>query len=158
MWGITWSTTTSPAYLGANYLRWDCLLHRHCIFPSSILARMLTGHISLTMSLVMDTEIRNKGQSMYPYKCQRTKNNMKNSHVFFLGPEFIGQMAFETVFSQMNEWLSFCCPQVKRIAAEYYDNLPQHTSWTRVLWDFVFDDSIGPYARIKREYKIVKQG
>ncbi|XP_041703163.1 sphingolipid delta(4)-desaturase/C4-monooxygenase DES2 isoform X2 [Coregonus clupeaformis] len=48
-------------------------------------------------------------------------------------------------------------PQVKMIAAEYYDSLPQHTSWTRVLWDFVFDDSIGPYTRIKREYKLVKQ-
>lgn len=47
--------------------------------------------------------------------------------------------------------------QVKQIAAEYYDSLPQHTSWTQVLWDFVFDDSIGPYARIKREYKLVKQ-
>lgn len=48
-------------------------------------------------------------------------------------------------------------PQVKQIAAEYYDSLPQHTSWTRVLWDFVFDDSIGPYARIKRTYKISKK-
>ncbi len=48
--------------------------------------------------------------------------------------------------------------QVKQIAAEYYDSLPQHTSWVRVLWDFVFDDSIGPYARIKREYKLNKQG
>lgn len=49
------------------------------------------------------------------------------------------------------------CPQVKKIAAEFYDLLPQHSSWTRVLWDFVFDDSIGPYARIKREYKLVKK-
>lgn len=47
--------------------------------------------------------------------------------------------------------------QVKEIAAEYYDSLPQHTSWSRVLWDFVFDDSIGPYSRIKREYKLSKQ-
>lgn len=47
--------------------------------------------------------------------------------------------------------------QVKEIASEYYDTLPQHSSWTRVLWDFVFDDSIGPYARIKRKYKISKE-
>ncbi len=46
--------------------------------------------------------------------------------------------------------------QVKRIAAEYYDSLPQHTSWMRVLWDFVFDDTIGPYARVKRQYKLSK--
>lgn len=52
----------------------------------------------------------------------------------------------------------FSLPQVKKIAAEFYDSLPQHTSWTRVLWDFVFDDSIGPYARIKRKYILSKQG
>lgn len=54
-------------------------------------------------------------------------------------------------------FLFCCCWQVKQIAAEYYDSLPQHNSWIRVLWDFVFDDSIGPYARIKREYKLSKQ-
>lgn len=48
-------------------------------------------------------------------------------------------------------------PQVREIASEFYDSLPQHTSWTRVLWDFVFDDSIGPYARIKREYQLSRK-
>ena len=38
-------------------------------------------------------------------------------------------------------------PEVKRIAPEYYDNLPHHTSWLRVLWDFVFDSNMGPHAR-----------
>lgn len=52
---------------------------------------------------------------------------------------------------------SFPILQVKRIAAEYYDSLPQHTSWMRVLWDFVFEDTIGPYARIKRQYKLGKK-
>jgi len=41
-------------------------------------------------------------------------------------------------------------PQVKKIAAEYYDNLPQHHSWTSVLYDFIMDPAIGPYARTKR--------
>ncbi|GLV36971.1 infertile crescent [Carabus blaptoides fortunei] len=44
-------------------------------------------------------------------------------------------------------------PEVKRIAPEYYDNLPQHNSWTSVLYDFVTDPDIGPYARIKRKHK-----
>ncbi|KAK6633698.1 hypothetical protein RUM44_004305 [Polyplax serrata] len=44
-------------------------------------------------------------------------------------------------------------PQVKKIAAEYYDNLPQHNSWTGVLYDFVMDPDIGPYARMKRKHK-----
>jgi len=26
-----------------------------------------------------------------------------------------------------------------------------YTSWCRVLWDFVFDPAIGPYARIRRK-------
>lgn len=41
-------------------------------------------------------------------------------------------------------------PQVKKIAPEFYDHLPCHTSWVRVIWDFAFDPEIGPYSRIKR--------
>lgn len=44
-------------------------------------------------------------------------------------------------------------PEVKKIAPEYYDNLPQHHSWTAVLYDFIMDPDIGPYARIKRKHK-----
>jgi sphingolipid delta-4 desaturase len=47
-------------------------------------------------------------------------------------------------------------PEVKRIAAEYYDNLPQHNSWVTVLYDFVMDPDIGPYARIKRKNRGLK--
>ena len=38
-------------------------------------------------------------------------------------------------------------PDVKRFAPEYYDHLPQHTSWLKVLWDFIFDVEMGPHAR-----------
>lgn len=48
-------------------------------------------------------------------------------------------------------------PQVKRIAKEYYDDLPQHHSWTKVIWDFITDPEIGPYARVKRQHKVVSQ-
>lgn len=44
-------------------------------------------------------------------------------------------------------------PEVKRIAAEFYETMPQHTSWTRVLYDFVMDPSVGPYARVKRRQR-----
>lgn len=44
-------------------------------------------------------------------------------------------------------------PEVKRIAAEFYDDMPQHHSWTKVLYDFVMDPAVGPYARIKRKQK-----
>lgn len=37
-------------------------------------------------------------------------------------------------------------PEVKRIAAEYYDQ-PYHTSWLKVLWNFIFDKDMGPHSR-----------
>lgn len=46
-------------------------------------------------------------------------------------------------------------PDVKRIAAEFYDDLPQHGSWFRVLWDFLFHTDMGPIARVKRDYDYV---
>ncbi|RLU23962.1 hypothetical protein DMN91_004170 [Ooceraea biroi] len=48
-------------------------------------------------------------------------------------------------------------PEVKRIAAEFYDNLPQHNSWVSVLYDFVMDPEIGPYARMKRRHRGLDQ-
>ncbi|OQV11898.1 Sphingolipid delta(4)-desaturase DES1 [Hypsibius exemplaris] len=41
--------------------------------------------------------------------------------------------------------------QVRRIAPEYYDHLPQYTSWCKVIYDFITDPEIGPYARIRRK-------
>lgn len=48
-------------------------------------------------------------------------------------------------------------PKVREIAPEYYDNLPHHSSWLKVLYDFVFDPEIGPYARVKRSSKLRRQ-
>ncbi|XP_022901083.1 sphingolipid delta(4)-desaturase DES1 [Onthophagus taurus] len=42
-------------------------------------------------------------------------------------------------------------PEVRKIAPEFYDNLPHHDSWSAVLYDFVMDPDVGPYARIKRK-------
>ncbi|XP_012288590.1 sphingolipid delta(4)-desaturase DES1 isoform X1 [Orussus abietinus] len=44
-------------------------------------------------------------------------------------------------------------PEVRKIASEFYEDLPQHNSWTAVLYDFVMDPDIGPYARIKRKHR-----
>ena len=40
--------------------------------------------------------------------------------------------------------------EVRKIAPEYYSSLPHHTSWSKVIYDFITDPSIGPYARVKR--------
>jgi len=42
-------------------------------------------------------------------------------------------------------------PKVREIAKEYYNALPHHDSWVKVIYDFVMDPEIGPYARIKRK-------
>ncbi|ESN98942.1 hypothetical protein HELRODRAFT_66489 [Helobdella robusta] len=41
-------------------------------------------------------------------------------------------------------------PLVKKIAPEFYDNLPCHNSWVKVIYEFITNPNIGPYARIKR--------
>ena len=43
--------------------------------------------------------------------------------------------------------------QLKAMAPEFYDHLPCHNSWVKVLYDFVMDPDISPYARIKRNPK-----
>ncbi|CAF0908977.1 unnamed protein product [Rotaria sp. Silwood1] len=45
-------------------------------------------------------------------------------------------------------------PKVRKIAAEYYDNLPYYTSWIKVLYDFVMNDNVGPWARVTRSTNI----
>merc|ERR1711871_37873 len=41
-------------------------------------------------------------------------------------------------------------PEVRRIAPEFYDKLPHHASWTSVIYNYIVDPSMGPYARVKR--------
>jgi len=41
-------------------------------------------------------------------------------------------------------------PQLRAIAHEYYDNLPSYTSWTKVIFDYITDPTVGPYSRVKR--------
>lgn len=47
-------------------------------------------------------------------------------------------------------------PEVSKIAPEFYDNIPYHTSWFKVMWDFIFDKNMGPHARgvgfLKEDY------
>jgi sphingolipid delta-4 desaturase len=44
-------------------------------------------------------------------------------------------------------------PQVRAIAPEFYNTLPQHKSWCYVLYRFVTDPNIGPYSRVVRKSK-----
>lgn len=41
-------------------------------------------------------------------------------------------------------------PQVRAMAPEYYDSIPQVTSWTGVIKSFIFDQDVFLYDRVKR--------
>jgi sphingolipid 4-desaturase/C4-monooxygenase len=41
-------------------------------------------------------------------------------------------------------------PQLHDMAKEFYDPLPYHENWPRVLWDFILDKNVGLWCRVKR--------
>lgn len=47
--------------------------------------------------------------------------------------------------------------KVRKIAPEYYDNLPCHNSWIKVLYDFITCAEMGPYSRVHRDYKVTSE-
>jgi sphingolipid 4-desaturase/C4-monooxygenase len=42
-------------------------------------------------------------------------------------------------------------PVLHRIAKEFYADLPHHTSWVYVMWQFILDDSVGLWCRVRRK-------
>ena len=42
-------------------------------------------------------------------------------------------------------------PALRRIAADFYDELPSHESWIYVLFQFITDPHVGMFSRVKRE-------
>jgi len=40
---------------------------------------------------------------------------------------------------------------VHKIAPEWYDHLPHHTSYVAVIYHYIMDDEIGPWSRVKRQ-------
>ena len=42
-------------------------------------------------------------------------------------------------------------PMLKKIAPEFYDNIPQHKSWPLVIWKFITNEKITCLNRIKRK-------
>lgn len=42
-------------------------------------------------------------------------------------------------------------PQLKAMVPEYYDNLPCYNSWTKVIFDYIFDPTVGPFSRVMRK-------
>ena len=44
------------------------------------------------------------------------------------------------------------------MAPEFYNNWGYHMSWTKVLYDFIMDDSVGPQSRVNRSFEDHKKG
>lgn len=42
-------------------------------------------------------------------------------------------------------------PVLHDMAKEFYADLPQHRSWTYVIWRFIFDEEVGMRCRVKRK-------
>jgi sphingolipid delta-4 desaturase len=44
-----------------------------------------------------------------------------------------------------------CCSvaQVREIAPEFYNDLPQCKSWPGIIVKYIFDDNISPFSRVK---------
>jgi sphingolipid delta-4 desaturase len=41
-------------------------------------------------------------------------------------------------------------PRVREIAPEFYNALHYHTSWVKVIWDYIVTPEMTPFRRIKR--------
>lgn len=41
--------------------------------------------------------------------------------------------------------------KLRDMAAEFYEPLPQHKSWTYVIYQFIFDSDISLWNRVKRD-------
>ncbi|KAF2363305.1 Sphingolipid delta4-desaturase N-terminal [Trinorchestia longiramus] len=48
-------------------------------------------------------------------------------------------------------------PKLREIAPEFYDELPQCSSWVSIFYHFVMDPSIGPAARIARDQALLNK-
>lgn len=42
-------------------------------------------------------------------------------------------------------------PKLYEIAKEFYDPLPKHKSWVLVIWNFILDERVGLWCRVKRK-------
>jgi hypothetical protein len=46
-------------------------------------------------------------------------------------------------------------PELRKIAPEYYEEVPQLQSWIAVLYDYVMDPQNGPFNRVRRKFDVV---
>jgi sphingolipid delta-4 desaturase len=42
-------------------------------------------------------------------------------------------------------------PELRRLAPEFYETLPHHYSWVKVIWEYITDPTVGPFNRVMRK-------
>uniref|UniRef100_A0A7S1CBP5 sphingolipid 4-desaturase n=1 Tax=Bicosoecida sp. CB-2014 TaxID=1486930 RepID=A0A7S1CBP5_9STRA len=42
-------------------------------------------------------------------------------------------------------------PELRALAPEFYDHMPHHSSWSKVIFEYIMDPTVGPFSRIKRD-------
>ncbi len=70
-------------------------------------------------------------------------------------PTFRGEDCHWSVFPYHEETGTLFL-QVRKIAPEFYNDLQSHNSWSWVIYQFIVNPAIGPFARIKRPPRIEK--
>jgi len=48
-------------------------------------------------------------------------------------------------------------PMIRKIAPEFYNDLPSYSSWVRVMFDFIKGDNMNLYGRVKRVVGVVER-
>ena len=118
-----------------------------CSIKGSKLTLIMVHSIGwlLTLGIIMSIMI----SLLYQVQDYQVRKQ-ENWNIFKLNVTFKLLWKFEkNIIVKYNSSLSIS--EVRKIAPEYYNNLPYHTSWSKVIYDFITDPAIGPYARIKRQ-------
>lgn len=73
----------------------------------------------------------------------------------YYGP--LNKLAFNVGYHNEHHDFSYVpwvhLPKIRKIAPEYYNSLVYHTSWTKLLFRFIFDKEMSLYSRILRSDK-----
>jgi sphingolipid delta-4 desaturase len=57
-------------------------------------------------------------------------------------------------FPRISGW---SLPMIRKIAPEFYNDLPSYSSWVRVMFDFIKGDNMNLYGRVKRVVGVVER-
>jgi len=73
----------------------------------------------------------------------------------YYGP--LNKLAFNVGYHNEHHDFSYVpwvnLPKIRKMAPEYYNNITYHTSWTKLLFKFLFDNELSLFSRVLRKDK-----